>query len=109
MLFVTTKVNTSIEKEKLILHYLFCFFNENIGKNKNIPSIDITNPPIVPAAKGNQKASFPSPTIKGINPRIVETTVRKIGIIFEFHALVKARAGNNRGYLFLIALYSFRI
>ena len=65
--------------------------------------------PWIPAAKGNQKASFPSPTIKGINPRIVETTVRKIGRIFEFHALVKARAGNNRGYLFLIALYSFRI
>ena len=37
------------------------------------------------------------------------TTVRKIGRIFEFHALVKARTGNNRGYLFLIALYSFRI
>ena len=26
--------------------------------------------------------------MKGINPKIVDTTVRKIGIIFEFHALV---------------------
>ena len=41
MFFATTKVNTSIEKEKQILHYLFCFFNENIGKNKNIPTGDI--------------------------------------------------------------------
>ncbi len=109
MFFATTKVNTSIEKEKQILHYLFCFFNENMGRNKNMPSMDITNPPIVPAAKGNQKASFPSPTIKGIKPSIVETTVRNIGRIFEFHALVKARTGNSKGYLFLIALYSFRI
>ena len=65
--------------------------------------MDITKPLIVPAAKGNQKASFPSPTIKGINPRIVEATVRKIVMIFEFHALVKARADNNRGYLYPIA------
>ncbi|MBP3374093.1 MAG: hypothetical protein J6L60_06165 [Bacteroidaceae bacterium] len=30
-----------------------------------MPITDITNPPIVPAAKGNQKASLPVPTIKG--------------------------------------------
>ena len=98
-----------MKKKKKFLNYFFCSSNENRGKKKNIQRKDKTHPPIVPAAKGNQKASFPSPTIKGINPRIVETTVRKIGRIFEFHALVKARAGNNRGYLFLIALYSFRI
>lgn len=63
-------------------------FKTNIGRKKNIPTIDITNPPIVPAAKGNQKASFSVPIINGINPRIVETTVRKIGTILAFQALV---------------------
>ena len=38
------------------------------------------------AAKGNQKPSFSAPTMKGIKPKIVETTVRKIGITFVFHA-----------------------
>ena len=49
---------------------------------------DITNPPIVPAANGNQNASLSVPTMKGIKPKMVETTVRKIGIILAFHALV---------------------
>lgn len=30
------------------------------------------SPPTVPAAKGNQKASLPVPTIKGMNPNMVE-------------------------------------
>ena len=30
---------------------------------------DITSPPMVPAANGNQKASLSSPIMKGINPR----------------------------------------
>ena len=46
------------------------------------------NPPIVPDANGNQKASFSVPTMKGMKPRIVETTVRKIGTILAFHAFV---------------------
>ena len=58
---------------------------------------DIIKPPIVPAAKGNQKASFDSPTMKGIKPRMVETTVRKIGIILAFHALTYARRKCKRG------------
>lgn len=58
------------------------FFNTNTGRKKKIPMIDITNPPIVPAANGNQNASLSVPTIKGIKPRMVETTVRKIGRIF---------------------------
>lgn len=109
LLFLATKINTSIEKEKQIRHYLFGFFNEKMGRNKKMPTTDMSNPPMVPAANGNQNASFPSPIIKGIKPKMVETTVRKIGRIFEFHALVKARTGNSNGNLFLIALYSFNI
>ena len=52
-----------------------------------IPIIDIIKPPIVPAANANQKASFPIPTMNGMNPKMVETIVRKIGIILAFHAL----------------------
>ena len=48
--------------------------------------MDITKPPIVPAAKGNQKASLSAPNIKGIKPKIVDTTVKNIGMIFEFQA-----------------------
>lgn len=59
------------------------FFNTNTGRKKKIPMIDITNPPIVPAANGNQNASLSVPTIKGIKPRMVETTVRKIGRILH--------------------------
>lgn len=44
------------------------------------------SPPIVPAAKGNQKASLSGPNMNGINPKMVETTVRKIGIILAFQA-----------------------
>ena len=59
-----------------------------------IPMTDITKPPIVPAAKGNQKASFPVPTMNGMNPNMVDTTVRKIGIILEFHGQVPT-SGNG--------------
>ena len=48
---------------------------------------DMTKPPTVPTAKGNQKASFEVPTMKGMKPRIVLTTVRKMGITLAFHAL----------------------
>ena len=48
----------------LFLHFIqtsffFCFFKENIGKNMKMPNIEAISPPIVPAANGNQKASFP--------------------------------------------------
>ena len=62
-----------------------------------IPTIDMTNPPMVPAANGNQKASLPVPTMNGIKPRMVDTTVKKIGTILAFHALTKARTGNSLG------------
>ena len=51
-----------------------------------IPRIDMVNPPMVPAASGNQKASLSGPNMNGINPSMVEITVREIGVIFAFHA-----------------------
>ena len=51
-----------------------------------IPRIDMVNPPMVPAASGNQNASLSGPNINGINPSMVEITVRKIGVILAFHA-----------------------
>jgi hypothetical protein len=49
------------------------------GNKKKVPTSDIVKPPIVPAAKGNQKASFVSPIMNGINPSMVDTTVNKMG------------------------------
>ena len=76
---------------------IFFLFKVSTGKKINTPITDITSPPIVPAAKGNQKPSFSAPIMKGINPKIVDTTVRKIGIIFEFHALVYACTSESSG------------
>ena len=42
-------------------------------------------PPMHPHAKGNQKASLL--IIKGMNPRIVDTIVRVIGVTFLLKAL----------------------
>ena len=64
---------------------------------------------MVPDANGNQKASFSVPTINGIKPRIVETTVRKMGNIFAFQAFVYARSLESRGKRRRMLLYSFRI
>lgn len=38
-----------------------------------MPTNDISSPPIVPAANGNQKASLSIPIINGTKPRMVET------------------------------------
>jgi hypothetical protein len=76
-----------LNRKSAIPNYFLLLTTIN-GKNTHIPTIDIANPPIVPAANGNQNASLVVPTINGINPSIVETTVRKIGIILEFHALM---------------------
>ena len=51
-----------------------------------MPRIDMIRPPIVPAASGNQKASLSVPSMNGINPSMVDITVRKIGVILAFHA-----------------------
>ena len=48
--------------------------------------LDMIRPPIVPAASGNQKASLSVPSMNGINPSMVDITVRKIGVILAFHA-----------------------
>ena len=74
-----------------------------------MPITDINNPPIVPAAKGNQNASLPVPIINGTKPKTVETTVRKMGITLAFHAFTKARTGTRCGKRRRTALYSFRI
>ena len=62
------------------------FFNVKIGRYIKIPRIDMVSPPIVPAASGNQNASLSGPSMNGMNPSIVEITVRKIGVILAFHA-----------------------
>ena len=59
--------------------------------------MDMTKPPMVPAANGNQKASFPVPIMNGMKPRMVETTVRKMGRILAFHALTYALTGRKEG------------
>jgi hypothetical protein len=59
----------------------------NTGRKIKIPTTDITSPPMVPAAKGNQNGAL-SPTRNGTKPKMVDVTVRKIGITFTFQALV---------------------
>ena len=60
---------------------------ESRGRKRKTPSNDIINPPIVPAAKGNQNAVLSVPTIKGMKPRMVDKTVSRRGIILALHAL----------------------
>lgn len=60
---------------------------ESRGRKRKTPSNDIINPPIVPAAKGNQNAVLFVPTIKGMKPRMVDKTVSRMGIILALHAL----------------------
>ena len=43
--------------------------------------MEMTNPPNVPMARGNQKDSLLSPIMKGMKPRTVDMTVKSIGII----------------------------
>jgi hypothetical protein len=59
----------------------------NKGRYKNSARSEKINPPTLPAASGNQKASLYSPIMNGIKPRIDEEMVRKMGLIFMFHAL----------------------
>lgn len=51
-----------------------------------IPTIDIARPPMVPIARGYQNDSFVSPIMKGMKPKIVDTTVSRIGTIFTLNA-----------------------
>ena len=97
--------------QKRLVVYLMAFFPLMVisGRNIQMPRIDMANPPIVPAANGNQKASFSVPAINGTKPSIVETTVRKMGMILAFHALRYACIGVRRGRSRRTRLYSFRI
>ena len=45
----------------------------NSGKKQNVPKIDTTNLPMVPAASGTQKSSLFCPIINGINRQILST------------------------------------
>ena len=58
------------------------------GRKQKVPNMETINPPIIPAASGNQNASLDDPTIKGTKPKAVDVTVRKMGLIFAFHALI---------------------
>ena len=71
--------------------------------------MDIINPPMVPAESGNQNPSFSLPTMKGINPNMVDTTVRKIGNTFLFHAFIYDFPGEREGNCLRMALYSLMI
>ena len=62
-------------------------FMKNAGKKKNIPARENIRPPIEPAAKANQKASFCPPIKKGINPKMVDVMVSRMGTIFRLNAL----------------------
>ena len=57
------------------------------GRRRRIANIDIINPPIVPAANGNQKPSRLSPIRKGIKPRTVDRTVRSTAVILALKAV----------------------
>ena len=46
----------------------------------------MASPPMVPAASGNQNASLSGPNMNGMKPKVVETTVRKMGVILAFQA-----------------------
>lgn len=59
-----------------------CLYNfKNRGIVNTTEIVENSNPLIDPTAKGNQNLSVGPSDKKGMNPRIVEKTVRKIGII----------------------------
>ena len=76
-----------MDYNRLANHLFRSFFSEKMGRKKKMPTSDMSRPPMVPAAKGNQKAST-VPIRKGMKPKMVETTLRKMGMILVFHALV---------------------
>ncbi|HLP05071.1 MAG TPA: hypothetical protein VK152_06555 [Paludibacter sp.] len=58
----------------------------NKGKTRRIEANANTNPPIIPAAKGNPKTSLLASIINGIKPNVVEAMVKRIGRIFTLQA-----------------------
>ena len=78
------------------------------GRNKKVAINDTISPPIVPAARGNQNPSLYSPIKKGMNPKIVDITVKNTGLILAFHAFRYALSGWIL-YFLRILLYSSKI
>jgi len=60
---------------------------KKIGSTKNTQKREKISPPVVPAARENQKTSLCPFHKKGISPKTVEMTVRKIGKAFLKTAL----------------------
>ena len=89
--------------------HLFLTTPINRGRKRNRAIKETINPPIVPAARGNQKASLNSPIIKGIKPNIVEKIVKKIGLTLAFHARKYARIDDTLLSASIMLLYSFKI
>ena len=56
------------------------------GSRRKIAVRENTSPPIVPAAKANQKLSCTSPIRNGMKPNTVESTVSKTAVIFTLKA-----------------------
>ena len=50
--------------------------------------IENNNPPMVPTAKANQNTSLLPSKRNGINPKMVERIVNRIGIILWLYALI---------------------
>ena len=71
-----------------VVFFLVLLGSVQTGSQMNRPMREAVRPPMVPAAKGNQNPSFTWPTMKGMKPRMVLMTVRKMGIILMFQALV---------------------
>src|SRR5674476_1299616 len=84
--FYTLNLTVFFIVEFSLIRTWFSFFLletfRKIGRNKNIPSNENNKPPIVPAASGNQKASFDAPIINGIKPSTVEMTVNRIAVSY---------------------------
>ena len=81
---------------------------KNSGKNTKIAISENTNPPMAPAAKANQNASF-FPATNGINPSTVELIVSIAGIILLLNALTYVLSKPRWLLLFLKLLKSFRM
>ena len=62
-----------------------------IGKTNIIAMIEKAMPAMVPMAKSNQKTSSGPSERKGRSPRMVDTMVRLIGVIFREKALMYKR------------------
>ena len=58
-----------------------------MGRRNRMANSDISRPPIVPAANGNQKPSRVSPIRKGMKPSTVDSAVSNTAVILALNAL----------------------